>query len=149
VEGALGVVLGFSLSEGKEWLLRRRRRKANWGALKAEVKICADLAERFLKDNVAAPLYRLPRASCDHALPPLLADASADETEVRPILLYYTQVDSLNRGLDQAEAARGDDQRLSIEHERNIMKARMLVPAADGRSSYYNEAFSVLERQAK
>jgi hypothetical protein len=56
----LGVLLGFILAEGKEWLARRRRRGAHWGALSVETEFCRVLAEAYVRDRVIAPLYRLP-----------------------------------------------------------------------------------------
>ena len=43
---------------------------------------------------------------------------------------YFSEVETLNRGLDLAQTAResGDEQALQAEFERNILKATRLVP---------------------
>lgn len=56
----VGVLLGFVLAASKDWFARRRRRKAHWGALRAEMQFCRDLAEVYEAEEVVAPLYRLP-----------------------------------------------------------------------------------------
>jgi len=48
----LGVILGFALAEGKNWFERRRRRKAHWGALSAEIEFCRNQAETYFRDEV-------------------------------------------------------------------------------------------------
>ena len=56
----LCVVLGFFLGWIPEYISRRKRLKAHWAALKAETDTCKEKAQGYLKDNVEAPLYRLP-----------------------------------------------------------------------------------------
>jgi hypothetical protein len=62
----VGAILGFTLSEGKETWLRRRRRKSHFGALRAETELCREMAETYLRDNIIAPsaLMRIPCLHC-------------------------------------------------------------------------------------
>ena len=141
--GLLGVVvggvLGFTLGEVKEWLARRRRRKAHWLALSAEAEHCRELADEFLRANVMAPLYRLPTLSYSHSFPILLADGAPSEEEARAVTQFFSEVETLNRGLDQANDARNDDTRLQ-EFERNRLKAERLA----GSGNYYRRLRTVL-----
>ena len=72
--GLLGVALGASLTGLKEWCQRKKRQRAYWSALSAEVDLCGGLAEAFVRDKVKAPLYRLPTIAYDTGFPALLGD---------------------------------------------------------------------------
>lgn len=142
IAGALiGTIVGFLLSEGKEWLARRRRRKAHWQALSAEAELCKELAEEYLNANFAAPLYRLPTLSYLHSFPVLLSDGALNEAETKAVTQFFTQVETLNRGLDQANEARGNDTTLSEEFGRNRLKAEKLIEFTN---SYYTKVRAVL-----
>lgn len=140
----VGGVLGFVLGEVKEWLARRRRRKAHWRALGAEAELCREMAEEFLRANVMAPLYRLPTLSYSHSFPVLLADGAPNEAETRAVTQFFSEVETLNRGLDQANELRGDESRLRDEFGRNLLKAEKLV----GSGSYYTRIQAVLDHRA-
>lgn len=140
----VGGVLGFVLAEVKEWLARRRRRRAHWRALSAEADLCREMAEEFLRANVMAPLYRLPTLSYSHSFPVLLADGAPNETETRAVTQFFNEVETLNRGLDQSNEARNDESRLNAEFGRNRLKAEKLV----GSVSYYTRIRAVLDRRA-
>jgi hypothetical protein len=125
----VGVVLGFILSAGKDWFVRRWRRKAHWAALRAEIEYCCHLAKTYLQDDIAAPLYRLPTAAYAHAFSALLADGVPTEPETRTIIQFFTEAHTLNRGLDLAQAARERDDKPARQAEfaRNRLKAERLV----------------------
>ncbi len=140
----VGGVFGFALGEVKDWLARRRRRKAHWLALSAETELCRELAEEFLRANVMAPLYRLPTLSYSHSFPVLLADGAPTRPEARSVTQFFNEVETLNRGLDQAHEARSDDARLRDEFARNRLKAERLV----GSVSYYTRLRTALDARA-
>jgi hypothetical protein len=143
----LGVLLGFALAEVKEALVSRKRRKAHWGALKAEIEFCRRLAETYVRDRVVAPLYRLPTTAFSQSFPALLADAAITEAEVHSLMQFFSEVETLNRGLQLAQSAResGDQQTLQAEFERNILKAtRLIAPGAVG-DNYYQPARAVVD----
>ena len=141
----VGAVLGFVLSQTKDWLSRRRRRKAHWAALRAEIKYCGSQASTYLGDQVAAPLYRLPTIAYGHSLGALLSDGAVDEAEVEALITFYSEVETLNRGLDQAHDARGDGPTLENELRRNRVKAKRLKPPETG-ANYYSVALDVVDR---
>jgi hypothetical protein len=132
----VGGVLGFALGEIKEWLARRRRRKAHWLALSAEAEICRELAEEFLRANVMAPLYRLPTLSYSHSFPVLLADGAPSDAEARAVTQFFNEVETLNRGIDQANEARNDDAMIRDEFARNRLKAESLVGSVSYEASH-------------
>ena len=118
-------MLGFVLLLLKDWWTRRRKHKAYWHALKAELEFARGLADTFLSDRVAAPLYRLPRDAFDSCYPELLADGAVSEAESHALMAYFNEVATMNRGLDRAADA-SDDATLKAEYERNRLKAERL-----------------------
>ncbi|MGI0014419.1 MAG: hypothetical protein ACREBU_13395 [Nitrososphaera sp.] len=129
VDTIIGVVVGFLLSEIKDWCARKKRHTALWHALNAEIDFCKERASTYLQDNVMAPLYRLPVLSYINCMPVLLSDGALTENEVRPLVEFYTEVETLNRGLDNAAAMRadGDNEMLREEYDRNRLKATRLA----------------------
>ncbi|MEQ9151631.1 MAG: hypothetical protein RLO06_09055 [Parvibaculum sp.] len=83
-----------------------RKRTAAWASsLKAEVEICAAFAEGYLKGNVDSPLYRLPIHIYSDALRALIEGGTLDGHDARKIVLFYSEVEMVNRGLDGSAAA--------------------------------------------
>jgi hypothetical protein len=142
----MGAILGFALSEGKSTWLLRKRRKSHFGALRAQIELCREMAETYLRDNIIAPLYRLPLSAYENSMPALLADGALNETEVRALTEFFAQVQTLNRGLDLAQTMRerGEDQMLQEEFARNQLKAERLVPSEIRPASYYDRAIAVI-----
>jgi hypothetical protein len=73
------VLLGFFLGLIPQWLQRKRRLKAHWCALSAEIEQCREKAETLLGDNVMSPLYRFPVMAYQASFPILLADGAVQE----------------------------------------------------------------------
>jgi hypothetical protein len=149
VVGALaGAVVGFLLSQGVEWCRRRNLRRAHWAALRAELEFCCQRAETYLRhDEPKAPLYRLPTTAYASAFPELVRDAKVTETEMAPLMRFFTEVEDFTRGLGLVQAAleRNDDKKRDAEIRRNFSKAQMLVPPPVGRvDGYYQPARAVL-----
>jgi hypothetical protein len=121
VVGALaGAVVGFLLSQGVEWCRRRNLRRAHWAALRAELEFCCQRAETYLRhDEPKAPLYRLPTTAYASVFPELVRDAKVTETEMAPLMRFFTEVEDFNRGLGLVQAAL----------ERNDGKKRRRDPA--------------------
>jgi hypothetical protein len=148
--GVVGVVVGVLLTLFTEWVRGRYRRRAHWAALSAEIELCRNLAETYLKDEIGSPLYRLPTIAYANSLPVLLSDGSLNEDDTRKLLSFFNEVETLNRGLDQAEGARlisdpmVSDGKLIAEFRRNRLKAERLVPAMTNDPSYYDAAKSVV-----
>lgn len=151
----VGAAVAFALVLLYDWLKSRRRRRAHFAALRAEIEHCRRLAQTYLTDGVAAPLYRLPTVAYAHSLPALLADGGLDEAHTRDLLAFFNQVETLNRGLDQSEGARlianptERDAKLSDELSRNCLKAEKLIPVHLQSSSLYDRAISVVNSRLR
>jgi hypothetical protein len=120
----VGVALGWFLNERSRISQAREARKARLHALRVEVEQCGDSMRGYLQANVAAPLYRLPTWAGTQALGYVAMDGSLDEGQVHALLLYYTKIEEVNRGLDRAgEAHAGNDQvQLAMEYNRLCLK---------------------------
>jgi hypothetical protein len=86
-------------------------------------------AQTLLDDKIMAPLYRLPNTCFTTCYPELLSDGALSEAESTALMAFYSEVDTLNRGLDQAADAK-DQSQLVAEYDRNLLKAKRLVSGA-------------------
>ena len=152
----IGAASAFFLMVIYNGLLARRKRHAHYSALKAEMEYCHDLAKVYLEGKIAAPLYRLPTVAYANSLPALLADAALNATDTRALLAFFNEVETLNRGLDQAEGARlitdptERETKLTDELNRNALKAKHLVSIEFLSSpSYYDRAKSVINSRLR
>ena len=152
----IGVILGFALSEGSRLLGGWRRNKTNFKAIKSEVDYCSELAEVYLGDRIMAPLYRLPTNAYEASLPQLLSSSVINEDELKAVQKFYMEVESfnrgldqaeLNRGLDQAELARSDEARLNAEFKKNLGKASYLTDSAGNEKNYYKGLNRLLSKR--
>jgi len=148
MESLLLVLLGFFLGLVPGWWSRKQRLKMHWRALRAEIALCAELAETFLKDNVMAPLYRLPTKAFSASFPALLADAALNEVEVKQLSKFYELVEQLNRGLDYAaEYVKNDNSvALKAEYNRLLTKANKLIKPETNSNNTYTMTVAVIER---
>ena len=103
--GLGGVIIGAVITQGIAWFQRRKRHRAYWSAMSAEIDLCNGLSKAYVRDEVQAPLYRLPTIAYDKGFEALLADGVVSEEEASGILRFYSQVVQINRGLDYAHAA--------------------------------------------
>jgi hypothetical protein len=90
---------------------------------------CQGLAETYQGADIAAPLYRLSAITYSHSLPALLGDGAVSEPEVKALIQFFSEVETLNRGLDLVQAARerDDQQTMQAEHGRNLLKVRSIL----------------------
>lgn len=141
------VLLGFFLGLVPPWFQRKRRLKTHWCALRAEIDQCKEKAETLLKDGVMSPLYRLPVMTYQASFPVLLADGAVKENEVSVIGRFFSQVQDINRGLDNAAEMfkAGNDAKLKQEFDRNCLKAKGLIESKDGQESLYSQAKRVVD----
>ncbi len=141
----VGVLLAFFL----EWLVARRRRRGHFLALRAEMEYCHNLAKTYIDDMVAAPLYRLPTIAYANSFPALLAVAAL-KNDAKILIAFFNEVETLNRGLDQAEGARlitdsaERDAKLRDEFGRNRLKAERIASPESMSPTYYDHAKSVI-----
>jgi len=126
VIGAIGVLFGFILSIARDWWQRRRKQAAAWAAIAAECDYCRQLAERYLQNELRAPLYRLPTTAHSNALPILLADGALVRAEVSALIQFVAEVDEMNRGLDRCASASSEPAQIA-EFERSKILAHRLT----------------------
>lgn len=100
--GAFGAALVLCANVWLSWRQTIERVRGHWEALYVDVEECGTTAGVYVADLVAAPLYRLPTMCYRAGLPALLADSSISEDESRALLKFYSQVETLNRGIDFA-----------------------------------------------
>jgi len=113
--GLVGVALGFALAEGSAFLNRCRTHNALWQSLGVEVEFIKGRVDRFVEDRVQSPLYRLPQECFRTALPRLLEVGSLNSADTNALMTFYSEVDTFNRGLEQAAAATGDEREKEFE----------------------------------
>lgn len=120
-----GTVVGFVLNEIARKIERSRSEAKHWAALRAEVERCASTAEGFVRDDVMAPLWRLPMQAYLAAV----ADGGMSTVDASALADFYSTADQLNRGLDDAAASEraGDGDALRNHHPRNVMKAKKIT----------------------
>jgi len=115
----------------KEWLTRRKKHDAFWHAINAELMSASELVGTFINDNVAAPLYRLPRSVFDTCYLQLLADGAISPDEIKALTAYFNEIETLNRGLDLAASTSDDGERNKQHHHRNRVKAGRLKSSGE------------------
>ena len=147
----VGVFLGYLLASLTSWDDRRRKIKTHWRALRAEMRHCYSQANVLLADGIQAPLYRLPTSAYHASYPVLLAEGSVTESEIAALSEYFSLVEEINRGLDNAAIAdqQGPSQKLQREADRNRLKARHLVTKENDNSSKYEIAFEVVNKKSE
>jgi hypothetical protein len=144
--GLLGAVIVLIVGYAVRFVEQRIQIRGNWGALHAEVQQCGLLAETYRLAGVAAPSYRLPTICYQSCLPALLSLSGISEEETCAVLKFYSQVETVNRGLDQADMAyqAQDDARLQGEFSRLLLKcAKIERPAG----ALFAEVREVSERR--
>ena len=145
--GLFGAVLVFLAGLGVLARQRAARIKGNWSALFVEVRECGRTAKVYLEDDVMAPLYRLPTISFETCYPALLTDAGLDEDKADILLKFFTEVQTLNRGLDLIDdLSITAPNKLKAAYERNCLKARR-VKSPDG--ELYEDAIKLCEQHKK
>jgi hypothetical protein len=146
------VVLGFLLGLVPPWLARRRKLKTHWHAIRAELERCKEKAEIFLKDRVAAPLYRLPVSAFNTSFPILLSEGALTESESLTIGRCFDLIEDINRGLGYASemdklGLAGQNAR-DQQYNRNCLKARQLL-GDDDKPSLYAAAKAIVAAKIK
>jgi hypothetical protein len=140
-----GVLIGLI----PPWFARKRRLKTHWCALRAEMEQCRDKAETLLRDNVMAPLYRLPIACYQISFPILLSDGALDEQDALTLGRFFSQVQDINRGLDNAAEMykRDDIEKVRVEYQRNCLKANALFQNEGDRPAFYPPAKKIVDEK--
>ena len=144
---ALLILFGFALAQLPEWVKRRRRLRTHWSAVRAELQLCCEKAGTFLQDAVQSPLYRLPLLAYKTPFPVLLAEGALSETDALTIGRFFSRVQDINRGLDNAAALLNvdDESGQKREYVRNCIKAKELVESSEGNPSLYSVARNIVD----
>ena len=123
----LGAVLGAALAYLPRFLSTRQKLIANRALLLVEIDACRKMAATYLRAGFASPSYRLPSLGWSQSIPQIIAIGMIDQTQIEAVQDFYTEVASLNRGLDQADRHMDDDRRLDAEAKRARVKTRNIL----------------------
>ena len=124
----VGAILGIVITKAWDWWIQKRLIHAHRNALAREIEICREHSQTYQQDGIQAPLYRLPTQFYTSSLPALIANRALHNDEVDALIRFYNQAETMNRGLEQINAARQiDSVTFTNEHNRNMRKARELV----------------------
>jgi len=152
----IGVGLGLWSTHWREKRQRRRSHRSYWSALSAEIDLCEELAKAYVRDEVAAPLYRLPTLAYDNGFPKLLGDGAVlKQKDAGDLLRFYAQVIQINRALEYAHtiATNPDapEGALAQEVNRLRLKAKNLYDpdCKDPGGPYYSQARAVFDGYLK
>ena len=91
MEKLIFIVIGFILGQLPGWFDRKRKIRTYFAALRAETHVIKEKSERYLKDNVISPLFRLPTESFKTSYPILLVEGVLKEKEIHDLSLFYSQ----------------------------------------------------------
>lgn len=149
MEAALLVVLGFLLGLVPQWAIRSRRLATHWAALFAELEQCEPKLKNLLKDNVQAPLYRMPVMAYEASYLTLLSDGDVSANDVKVLGEVYGLIQDLNRGLEYASdmSHSGSSHQLKAEFQRNILKAKHLVEPDDSGATKIDQARVLIDEK--
>ena len=141
------VLFGFVLGFIPTWLDRKRRLKTHWSVIRAEIELCREKAVALLNDAIQSPLYRLPSSAYETSFPVLLTEGALSESESLTMGRFFSQVQDINRGLDNASTVlrSNDTAGLNQEFDRNLLKARSLIESGDGAPSLYTSAKTLVD----
>ena len=123
----LGAVLGAVLAYLPRFLSTRQKLISNRALLLVEIDACRKMAATYLSAGFASPAYRLPSLGWSQSIPQIIAIGMIDQTQIEAVQDFYTEVASLNRGLDQADRHMVDETRLSAETNRARLKSRNIL----------------------
>nr|WP_086940645.1 hypothetical protein [Thaumasiovibrio occultus] len=147
MEKVLFLMLGFVLAFIPKWLDRKRKIKAHWQAITAEVSRIEAKTDMFLNDGIQSPLYRLPVKCYETSFSMLLTEGVVTQSEVHALENFYDLVQDINRGLDQVSVAcAGDNEHgIAVESNRNFGKVRELV---SGEKALINNVKLIVEAKS-
>ena len=125
---AVIVALGLARRDTKS---RRIERRGDIVAMCSDVYQGKRRMETLIRQNIQAPLYRIPDRSFSHGLSRLIGDGRLTELEIDILLEYANKIAEINRGLDRAGDAHaaqpGGSSHLSDEFSRNQAKANEVL----------------------
>jgi hypothetical protein len=102
----LGALIGGGIPLGWAALLRRRERAGEIQAMQVEMYDAKRSMAALRKENISAPLYRLPLTMFERGLPKLVGEGLLTLNEIAGLIEYVMRSEELNRGLDRAGETR-------------------------------------------
>jgi hypothetical protein len=128
----IGAVLTAALTIYREGDARERQIASWWIAVAAEVDLCRSLADAYLTGKVVmAPSYRWPTVAYENIVPQLLGIAQLSAEDTQALLLFYTEVEALNRGLDYVHEHMDDEKRRDMQFKTNLLKVGHIKSSGD------------------
>lgn len=144
------VILGFLLGVIPSWWAKKMTIRNHWANLSVELVACKDLAETYLRDHIMCPLYRLPTVAFQTSFPNLIALGQLTEEEINVLSRFSTQVQNLNRGLDNASNigminTPQAQEEIKKEFDRNRLYATdITIPANSVGETHFSRALKVI-----
>ena len=123
---AILILFGFVLAFVPNWLDRKRKLRAHWHAINAELSLIEEKADAYIDHGIMAPLYRLPHKTYDSSFQMLLTEGAITGEEVISIERFYDLVKDINRGLDQIQEYLVQDNKEGINREYSRNKLKVL-----------------------
>lgn len=101
-------------------------------AIRAEIEVCGGRAQTFVEGKVPAPLYRLPSRCFADNFSALVQSGTLDRDGTHDLIVFYAEVETLNRGLDDAAVVFGPNNAAGSQtkedvNSRNVLKATRLI----------------------
>lgn len=152
LQGLGGLLVGFALGLIPPWIERKRKRKAHWAALAAELQICEERARTYTAPGApSAPLYRFPVSAFTGSLPALIAEGGVRAEEVKDLVRFSGWVQDINRGLDNADKAwqSPEQDHLALETNRLHLKCRELLEGHGADAPLLTKAKRIIERRIR
>lgn len=148
---ALLVLFGFVLAFFPNWFDRKRKLRAHWHAINAELSLIEEKAEAYLSHGVKAPLYRLPHKTYDTSFQMLLTEGAITGEDVVSIERFYDLVKDINRGLNQIQEylAQNNQEGINREHTRNLLKVKELNVGTGEAEALKHSVKKIVENKCK
>jgi hypothetical protein len=146
--GAVLVILGFWLGQRSAAKRSDESMRAHIDALGMEIRYCGKLAAEYAKDNVIAPLYRLPDTFYKLAVPELLREGLLTGNDTDVLQRFYGQADQVNRGLDIVDGLVREVMDAHMRGRVEEQRSRLTIKVNDMRSEGLAGDASVMYRDA-
>src|SRR6476659_9106541 len=91
-----GAVIGYGLTELKDFFARRRERKGHLESLAAEIRMCGNIARGYLSAGIPAPAYRMPLVAHNRSLAIVLAYEALRPGDREALSRFYVNAESFN-----------------------------------------------------
>lgn len=129
------IFVGFILARLYDLYLKHMGVYSCIRSIGIDVDLALEYAQQFIRDEVYAPSYRFPMMAYQSSFPIILVKGGLQEADAKVLTRYFTQVDSINRGLDliasipfiEKKVRQDDTERVLTYNMRNRLKAEELI----------------------